>query len=116
MKFTAAILVLVAPAAAQLTYLTAPEEIWVATIAQPVVGNACSYSPPDMLVCTSGDGSITAFNTKAADPSTQAWGYSPTALGVMSSTSGVTFSESDALGSFAVYGTTDLLVDGSSVW
>jgi hypothetical protein len=115
MKFSAALLAFIAPAAAQLTYLAAPEEQWIAPIAPQVVGNACSYSSTDMVVCTGSTGILSAFNAKAADPSTQAWGYSPTALGVMFSTSGVTFSESDAFGSFAVYGTTDV-VEGSSVW
>jgi hypothetical protein len=115
MNLSVALLALVAPAAAQLTYLAAPEVLWQVAIAQTAQGNACSLSPTNILVCTSGDGSITALDPMAAAPSTPAWNYFPTPLGTMSSTSGVTFSESDALGSFVVYGTTDL-VDGSSVW
>jgi hypothetical protein len=100
------------------SYLAAPEILWRASIAPQAEGNACAYSPTSLLVCTSGDGSITAFDPKAdTNPIAPVWSYTPPELGTtMSSASGVTFSASENFKSFAVYGTTDLLVDASFVW
>lgn len=120
MKLFAALLSLT-PAVAQLTgYLAEPTVIWQGAISPQRDGNACTYSPTALLVCTSGNGAITAFNPKVADPSTAVWGYTPPAVGTgfnaMESTSGVSFGSSEAFGSFGVYGTTDRLDDGTNIW
>lgn len=120
MKLFVALLSLTSTAAQLTSYLAEPAALWQAIIGPQQEGNACVYSPTAMLVCTSANGSITAFNPNAADPSTAVWSYTPPVVGTgfnaMKSTSGVSFSASDAFGSFAVYGTTDRLDDGTNIW
>ena len=108
MKLVVALLALTAQAAAQVTFLPEPVEMWKGTISPVGAGNECKLSPAadPLLICTSLDASVWALrpSTSTAGAEDLVWSYQPTALNSISSKSGLTFSSD---GAFMVYGTSD---------
>jgi hypothetical protein len=94
---------------AQEPLLKGPQLLWSANVSPVGEGNECTLSPliPQTLLCTSLDGSVTAFQPQSSDPTKPLWIYMPESFGAaftLSGSSGVTFSST---GSTFIYSTTD---------
>jgi hypothetical protein len=113
MKFLSLSLVFTVQVLAQTSFLKTPVPLWNGFVSPVGQGNACALSPlsPQTLLCTSIDGSVTAFQPQSQDPSSPLWIYKPEGFSdtfKLSSTSGVTFSST---GSTFIYSTTDTGTD-----
>jgi hypothetical protein len=105
MKLSIALLAFFPCAMSQSRYLDTPQLLWTASLSPVGQGNECTFAPNSpILVCSSSDGIVTAFDTQSSTVSAPVWIYNPDSTNVPSSTSGITFSST---GISFVYGVTE---------